>query len=323
MSGRIEFLAAYRRDADGDDGAPQMVEVERDGVTYAVRIHPPVDAGHARGIAIATVPLDGFELRVRAGTGAPVVDSNDDGRIDIWVTAAARHAVLRSLAGAEGEPDGAVNLHAAYGLTPEVIVVPGNRGDRTVLAALDACVLLAGVTEELARELGDALRDVPGATPGKRWVLGEDFAVIERAGWQVALRYARAWSETRDRDPSLHTSARVRRASADGEAWAMWRRDAPLGRPAVSRDLRAALAGAPRVEERYDIVATDGARSLERLAQVEDAALTALPAALAAGAETITLWWYGMMTDAARIGAAADLLAALAVDETRADGPYR
>jgi hypothetical protein len=187
--------------------------------------------------------------------------------------------------------------------------------------------LVAGATVASAvHRCGDAWRDlavrVGGAATTERWDLGGDFAIqCDRRGTPIRIDHVRTRSDEPPDEHRLRTRVRAARITTRDDALVAWRRGA-LGQPMrPARKLPPVAAEGMGV---YQARATSSELGRARL-DAHTRGLLQLSAvdALELDAAEVVAWYDGACDDPARLDAAIELCARLAVDDAAHAGPYR
>lgn len=306
------------------DGVPVTTRVVANDPTAAVRWQTTVRAP-ARGAVPAVRARPGYHfllagLRRDDELGDPVVDdryiihADDPPWTRWWLGPVERAALLATYAPEAVAPFTLVVADAHVELTA------GDLPSRHVLdAARQAAAWLATRADRAADTWRGHAAALGARVRGDVWGPGGDFALVAERG--AALITIDTVTRTDlDAGPArLRTRVHAPRRAAHRAALAAWAPD--LARRHRPRDagLGAAVAAAG-LDGRTD----DAAWAAPRLAACSAPLVRARPDAVAVTAVAATLWWEGVVDDPARLAAAVDAVACLAVElAAPGAGPYR
>jgi hypothetical protein len=206
----------------------------------------------------------------------------------------------------------------------ELAVLKGTleREDDRLIDALLAGADFAGAAHRLARAWSEVASTLGGTATADRWAIGGDFEVVcDRRGSAIHIDAVRTLRHEEESDHRLRTRVRAPRVTTDGDTLLLWRRGVPGYPPTRVRRLEPL-----RIADLADLRASASApeRGVRRL----DSPIRALIAssrfdALAMDAGEVSVWFEGLVMEPARLDAAVELCARLAIDRPSQSGPYR
>ncbi len=304
---------------------------EVDGCWHDARV---VERG-ALEIFVTTMPAPGMTITIEgidrkaeepASMAALRVQHDDDPIAALWLDAPAERALVSALWTATTNAALLPTLvyeSFRYVVADGQVAVSRRAHDPDTLhRAFVAASTLAARPQRIARAWLDVAHGLGGTTTSSRWDLadlGGEFAVtIDRGAAPVRVDNLRRLPGDDDDHAGLYTRVRARRVAAEGDRWAIWRRDVPRQlRPQAGRGLR------PVPLDGLDALATDPARLGKRLERHGALLDAAAPHAIATIDDVIELWWPGLVQAPERVGPAVELLSRLGGEVDAAVGPYR
>jgi hypothetical protein len=317
-----------------------VIAVDGHWHTIRVRTHPLAE------IYVGLPALDGFDLVVadalsgwpwRKGDvpfdGRYRVTTNDPVLAALWLDPPS----ARAIAGLRFD-----DSQVWQQPPPAPAAPPAERGWRFEVAGAELAVLKGGLEPDLERlhdaliagatvaaaahRCADAWRDlamrVGGAATSDRWDLGGDFAILcDRQGTAVRVDHLRVRPDEPPDEHRLRTRIRAARVTTRDDALVAWRRGA-LGQPMrPARKLPPVAAEALGI---YQARATTSELGRARLDAYTRGLLQLSGVdALELDAAEVVAWYDGACDDPARLDAAIELCARLAVDDAAHAGPYR
>jgi hypothetical protein len=324
-----------------DDGPVLLAVIAVDDHWHTVRVrsHPVAE------IYVGLPALDGFDLVVadalsgwpwRKGDvpfdGRYRVTTNDPALAALWLDPPSARAIA-----ALRFDDSQVWREPAVTAPP-----PTERGWRFEIAGGELAVLKGGVEPDVERlheallagatvaaaayRCADAWRDlavrVGGIATTDRWDLASDFAIVcDRRGTVVRVDHLRTRPDEPPDEHRLRTRVRAARITTRDDALVAWRRGA------VGQPVRPARKLPPVVTDGmgiYQARATSSDEGRLRLDAYTRGLLQLSAAdALELDAAEVSAWYDGACDDPARLDAAIELCARLAVDDATHAGPYR